>query len=170
MMTRSGYALTGGYGAVRMTMHDGIVLSKLFRQHKLHTDVADLTGLASCRMYQSGGDVWQGLMKNATEGIAAPARIVPFTLLLVCGQVMPWVLLLVAMIRGDRGDAMLVAFACALSFLPRVVSVFRFRQRWVGALLHPLGVPIFLVLQWVALLRKFRKVPANWKGRAFEVG
>ena len=170
MVSRRGYAQTGGYGSVRTTMHDGIMLSKLFREHRLHTDVADLTGLATCRMYQSGGEVWSGLMKNATEGIAAPARIVPFTLLLVCGQILPWVLLIASLLLSDTPDATLLAAACALSLLPRVISVFRFRQSSIGALFHPAGVAIFLALQWVALVRKFRKIPASWKGRAFEVG
>ena len=168
MMERSGYALTGGYAAVRTTMHDGIALAKLFRKHGLHTDVADLTGLATCRMYQSGSDVWQGLMKNATEGIAAPARILPFTLLLVGGQVLPWVLLIVGLTTHEGVE--LLVLACGLSLLPRLISILRFRQSSAGALLHPVGVAIFLVLQWTALVRKFRKVPAVWKGRAFEVG
>ena len=170
MMTRSGYQQTGGYASVRTTMHDGIMMAKLFRKHGLHTDVADLTGLATCRMYQSGGEVWQGLMKNATEGIAAPARIVPFTALLLCGQVLPWVLLLAALLAGNSNGAETMAVACALSLLPRLVSIVRFRQSVAGALLHPVGVALFLVLQWVALWRKFRGAPAVWKGRAFEVG
>jgi hypothetical protein len=168
MIRRSGYELTGGYAAVRTTMHDGIALAKLFRKHRLHTDVADLTGLATCRMYQSGSDVWEGLMKNATEGIAAPARIVPFTLLLVCGQVLPWVLLVFALTTHESLSLLLMA--CGLSLLPRLLSILRFRQKPVSALLHPVGVAIFLVLQWTALVRKFRKTPAVWKGRAFEVG
>jgi hypothetical protein len=170
MMTRSGYDTTGGYGSVRATMHDGIMLAKLFRQHHLRTDVADLTGLASCRMYQSGIDVWSGLLKNATEGIAAPARIVPFTLLLVCGQILPWLLLVIAVLSQNSADTVLLLSACGLSLTPRLLSIARFHQKAIGAFLHPLGVGIFLVLQWTALLRKFRGTQATWKGRAFEVG
>ena len=168
MTTRRGYQRTGGYASVRTTMHDGIVLSKLFRQHHLHSDVADLTGLATCRMYNSGSDVWQGLTKNATEGIAAPGRIVPFTLLLLCGQVLPWLLLPYALYSHIGVIALLLA--CTASLLPRIISIFRFRQKAVGAILHPVGILIFLALQWTALLRKLRGTPATWKGRAFEVG
>lgn len=170
MMTRHGYQKTGGYASVPTTMHDGIVLSKLFRKHRLHTEVADLTSLATCRMYTSSSDVWQGLTKNATEGIAAPARIVPFTLLLVCGQILPWLLLLCAIIANDYADLRLLTIACAASLLPRLISIARFRQRTIGAILHPLGVCILLILQWTALLRKLRGTQATWKGRAFNVG
>lgn len=170
MMTRSGYQATGGYGSVKTTMHDGITLSKLFRGHGYHTDVADLTGLAHCRMYDNGSDVWYGLTKNATEGIAAPARILPFTLLLFCGQILPWLLLPFAIASRDRASLMVTAAACTASLLPRILSISRFRQKTRGALLHPVGVTLLLVLQWSALLRKLRGAPAIWKGRAFDVG
>ncbi len=168
MTTRRGYLASGGYASVRTTMHDGIVLAKLFRQHGMRSDVADLTSLATCRMYNSGGDVWAGLTRNATEGIAAPGRIVPFTLLLFCGQVLPWLLLPSALYR-HTGVRVLIA-ACAASLLPRIVSIFRFRQKAIGALAHPVAITVFLALQWAALLRKLRGTPAAWKGRVFEVG
>lgn len=167
MMTREGYETTGGYASVRSTMHDGITLAKLFRKHRLHTEVADLTGLASCRMYNSAGDVWSGLSKNATEGIAAPARIVPFTLLLCCGQVLPWLLL---PFTHDRAVLETLASACVASLVPRLLSIPRFRQHWISAVSHPIGVTLLLVLQWSALFRKLRGAPATWKGRAFNVG
>lgn len=40
-------------------------------------------------MYDSAGAVWMGLAKNATEGLGAPVRIVPLTILLLLGQVLP---------------------------------------------------------------------------------
>jgi hypothetical protein len=170
MITRDGYHKTGGYASVPTTMHDGMTLAKLFRRHSYHTDVADLTGLASCRMYNSGRDVWEGLTKNATEGIAAPARILPFTLLLFCGQVLPWLLLPYVIAVRDSASLKWIEMACAASLLPRVISIWRFRQRPIGAILHPVGVALLLVLQWLALLRKLLGAQATWKGRAFDVG
>ena len=75
-------------------MHDGLLLPQLFRRHGLRTDIADLTHLATCRMYHNASEVWRGLAKNATEGMAAPARILPFTFLLFCGQILPLLLAL----------------------------------------------------------------------------
>ena len=43
-------------------------------------------------MYRSAREVWHGLAKNATEGLAQPALLVPATALLVGGQVLPVVL------------------------------------------------------------------------------
>ena len=82
-------ARAGGHAQIRTTMHDGLLLPQLFRRHGLRTDIADLTHLATCRMYHNASEVWRGLAKNATEGMAAPARILPFTFLLFCGQILP---------------------------------------------------------------------------------
>ncbi len=85
MVRRAAYFRTGGHSAIRTTMHDGLLLPRLFRRHGIQTQVYDLTVDAVCRMYRSASEVWRGLSKNATEGIATPARIAPFTLLLAGG-------------------------------------------------------------------------------------
>lgn len=173
LLTRDGYAATGGYASVRNTMHDGIVLPTLFRRSGFATDIADLTGLALCRMYQSSQATWSGLMKNATEGLAAPVRILPFTLLLLTGQVLPWVLLVVGLLLpglvASRTGSLILA-ACLASLLPRLIAVLRFRQRLASAVFHPLSIVLLLVLQWWALARKLLGIKAIWKERAFRVG
>ena len=162
MVERAAYRESGGHAAIRESMHDGLRLPKLLRAHGFATDLADLTALARCRMYTDARGVWQGLVKNATEGMAAPARIVPFTLLLAAGQVLPLVLVLV-------WPGFWTILALAASYLPRVVAVRRFRQSWRGALLHPLGIVLLLVLQWYALARKLLGYRATWKARACDV-
>lgn len=173
LMRREAYVATGGYASVRSTMHDGIVLTALFRRHGFRTDIADLTGLALCRMYRSSTETWNGLMKNATEGLAAPARIVPFTAILLGGQVLPWLLLAAGLLQpvllaGRAG--LLVSAACAASLLPRLIAIPRFRQPVASAALHPLAILVLLALQWCALLRKLFGVKVIWKERAFRVG
>ena len=78
---REAYFKTGGHSGIKLTMHDGLRLPRLFREHGYRTDLADLTPLASVRMYTNTRDTWQGLAKNATEGIAAPGRIVPISII-----------------------------------------------------------------------------------------
>ena len=102
MMVRAeDYFACGGHSGIKLTMHDGLRLPKLFREAGFSTDLADLTELASCRMYTSAGQVWSGLAKNATEGLAEPKRIVPVSVLLVLGQVLPVALLAAVLIRSD---------------------------------------------------------------------
>ena len=173
MVRREAYRKTGGHSQIRTTMHDGLLLPQLFRRHGLRTDIADLTHLATCRMYSSASEVWHGLSKNATEGMAAPARILPFSFLLFCGQVLP-VLLTLSLVGapasyGRYGRSFILA-ALAASFLPRLLSVWKYRQPLLSALLHPLGVTILLTLQWLALLRKIAGQQVTWKERAYRVG
>jgi hypothetical protein len=177
---REAYFASGGHAAIRETRHDGLRLPQMFRRHGFRTDIFDLTALAEVRMYDSAGAVWMGLAKNATEGIATPGRIVPFTVLLVLGQVMPvvfaaaWFALSVEMLvvgaTFDQpvlatavGAAVVVGFVA--SYVPRLLAVRRFKQPLGAALSHPVGVVMLLVVQWYALGKKVLGRPVSWRAR-----
>jgi uncharacterized membrane protein len=165
LVRRSAYLAGGGHAAICTTMHDGIMLPRLLRHL---TGIADLTDLARCRMYHDAGEVWCGLGKNATEGMAAPTRILPFTIMLLFGQVVPAVWLLFA--AAEHGPLLWPALAAGSGYLIRAVALLRFRQSVVGAMLHPVGVAILLALQWWALVRKLLGRRAIWKERAYDLG
>ena len=55
-------------------------------------------------MYRTAGDVWRGLAKNATEGLASPGMILPATAILLGGQVLPLVLLAAACLAPSPGS------------------------------------------------------------------
>lgn len=185
LVDRAAYFACGGHAAIRETMHDGLRLPRLLRTHGHATRLADLTTLARCRMYTSAGATWNGLAKNATEGLAAPAAIVPMTLLLGLGQVVPLPLLALAVVRlvqranpasstrqpqtttRDLACVVFAASAVALSYLPRVVQQKRFRHDSRSTALHPIGVATLLVLQWTAFGRKLLRRPAAWKARTY---
>ncbi len=171
LATREAYAASGGHGAIRASLHDGVALPRAFRRAGFATDLFDATGIATCRMYKSAGEVWRGLAKNATEGLAAPEKIVPATVLLLAGQVIPPVLLVLTLL-GQLPFAVLVpaGIGTAAAYLPRLAAVRRFRQPLDGALLHPLAITVFLLLQWVALARRLLGRPAAWKGREYSAG
>jgi hypothetical protein len=164
LSTRSGYFAVGGHEAVRDSFHDGVKLPRAFRRAGLRTDLCDATEIASCRMYHSAGQLWSGLAKNAGEGIGSGRAIVPWTLMLFGGGVAPFVLA-----AGYSGLAVHqrwpVAVACVLALLPRFVAASRFRQSWLGAALHPVGICLLLAIQWYALVRRLAGRPVGWKGR-----
>jgi hypothetical protein len=173
MVRRGAYRKTGGHAQIRTTMHDGLLLPQLFRRHGLRTDIADLTHLATCRMYHNAAEVWQGLAKNATEGMASPARILPFTFMLFGGQILPVLLALSLAIAPGLYSGLgrwLILAALAASFVPRLLSVWKYRQPLISACLHPLGVAVLLTIQWYALLRKIAGQQVTWKQRAYRVG
>jgi len=169
MVQRRAYFVCGGHAAIQTTMHDGLLLPKLFREHGFSTDLADLTPLATCRMYRSAEQVWFGLAKNATEGIAAPVRILPITTVLVMGQVLPFCLAVWLALESNATSAIwvYVAVGIAAAWLPRTLAALRFRQSWRSALLHPAGIVMLLAIQWYALGRKFTGGAVSWKNRAY---
>jgi hypothetical protein len=168
MTHRSAYETAGGHAAIRTSLHDGVTLPRAFRAAGLMTDMCDATEAATCRMYRSARAVWDGLGKNATEGLAAPAMIVPATLLLLGGQVMPFALLGV----GITGTLPAVAFGLAglgvvAAYYPRIQAAHHFGQPLREALLHPFAMMVLLAIQWVAFLRTLVGRPATWKGRVY---
>ena len=171
MVRRDVYFASGGHAAICASMHDGLMLPRAVRVAGFKTDLADMTELARCRMYGSARDVWQGLGKNATEGMAASRLIVPVTAMLLLGQVLP-VVLGVWALAARRGGAVgvCIAIAVAAVFVPRVIAAVRFKQRMVSAVMHPVGVVMLVALQWWAWSRKMRGGRAMWKDRGCEVG
>lgn len=167
---RAAYDRAGGHAAIRASLHDGVKLPRAYRRAGLKTDIFDATPIASCRMYERNADVWRGLSKNATEGIGAPATIVPFTILLGGGQILPLALVGLGLVTGWQGwprwaiGAALAA--AALAWLPRFLEAVRFRQSLGSAVCHPLGVAVFLAIQWVALARKLLGLQTAWRGRS----
>jgi hypothetical protein len=156
---RDDYRRMGGHAAVKLSLHDGITLPRAYRRAGLRTDLCDATDLAVCRMYRGGRDMWAGLAKNAREGLAAPKAIIPWTVILLGGQVLPFVLLAV--------EPWPMAVAVVAAYVPRLIAAMRFRQSWLGALLHPVGILLLLAIQWYAAGRELIGRPVVWKGRGY---
>lgn len=173
LVRREEYFASGGHAGIRETMHDGLRLPKLLRQHGWTTDLADLTRLVRCRMYRSAGEVWNGLAKNATEGLAAPVRIVPISIVLLLGQVLPFVTLVWLLVTRQKlaaYEAVFLLVAIMAAWLPRVLAAHRYQQKLRGAWLHPVGVTVLLALQWFALVRKLTGRAVSWKARSYAGG
>ena len=168
MALRGDYFAVGGHGAVRRSLHDGLMLPRAFRRAGFRTDLCDATPIASCRMYRDATGVWQGLAKNATEGMGSARTILPFTLLLLGGQVLSF-LLVAAVPLGLLPPLVLAAAlpAVLMAWYPRLAAVLRFHQPLDGALLHPFGILLLLVVQWYALVRQMVGRPARWKDRTY---
>ena len=157
---RAAYEAAGGHTAIRASLHDGITLPRAFRRAGIMTGLFDATGFASCRMYASASEVWSGLGKNATEGMARPIPLLVWTALLAGGHVLPLLLVLTA-------PSVPAVAALVLSIGLRFILAARFRQPELSALLHPFGILALLAVQWSALVRSLCGRPAMWRGRAY---
>ncbi|HUF57306.1 MAG TPA: hypothetical protein VMM55_12180 [Thermohalobaculum sp.] len=120
-------------------------------------------------MYRGWRDAWTGFSKNATEGMATPAALPVWTVLLGGGHLLPWLLLPLAPF-APPATALTLLGAAAAGPLLRLALALRFGQPAGPALLHPLGIAALLAIQWSALARAWRGQPSTWRGRAYPTG
>jgi hypothetical protein len=163
---KSDYFACEGHSAIRSSRHDGIKLPRAFRKAGMHTDLFDATDLATCRMYETFGQVQRGLLKNATEGIANARLIGPFTVLLLGGTILPIALFATGWLQAWSPILLIfLALLCILSWVPRGISAAKFRQSPLGASCHPIAIVWFVGLQWIALTRGILGMKTRWRGR-----
>jgi hypothetical protein len=168
LVDRAVYAATGGHGAIRAFLHDGVLLARLFRRAGHRTDLVAGAALATCRMYRSWGEAWAGFSKNAHEGMATPRALPVWTTLLFGGHILPVVVLVLAGF-GLAGPvaAGLAGLALLLSLGARTAITLAMREPWATIPLHPLAVAVALAIQWNVLLRRKTAGAAVWKGRSY---
>ena len=165
---KQSYEQMGGHASIKQSLHDGITLPRAYRKNGMMTDLCDVTNLAECRMYRGFGQVWFGLAKNATEGMAKPFLLTFFTIFLLIGQVIPFGIVgLICYFESCWGLRLVSVLAVFLAYSARFVAKVAFRQSFFGALMHPLGILILLAIQWYALIRQGIGKPSGWKGRAY---
>ncbi|HEY8564268.1 MAG TPA: glycosyltransferase family 2 protein [Beijerinckiaceae bacterium] len=162
---REAYFGAGGHAAIRSLLHDGIQLARRFRDRGYGTDLVAGAGLATCRMYRGFDEAWAGFLKNAHEGMAKPAALPVWTVLLFGGHVLP-LLLSVAALAG-AADASLAFVALGLSLGSRAAVTVATRENPLAIPLHPVATLVALAIQWTALLRTSRGGQAGWKGRLY---
>jgi hypothetical protein len=163
---REAYEQVGGHRVIAHSFHDGITLPRAFRAAGHHTLIFDATDTARCRMYESFPDLWWGFAKNAHEGMATPVALPIWTVVLLGGHVLPWLLLALALLKGASVPWLWPAVvSAALSLGFALALALRYRHPPMAVLLRPLGVVTLLAIQWHALIRRLRNQPALWRGR-----
>ena len=167
---RDAYVAAGGHGAIRERLHDGIFLTRRFREAGHRTDLVAAHALASCRMYRGFDQAWAGFSKNAHEGMATPRALPVWTVLLFGGHVLPWLVVLASLVGLASSSAGLVAGAAALiSLATRAAITLVCAEAPATIPLHPAAVCTALAIQWNVLLRPGRAGAGAWKGRSYPV-
>ena len=170
LTTKEAYQSSGGHGAIRQSLHDGIMLPRAYRIAGLKTDLFDASDMATCRMYTSFGETWSGLMKNASEGFARLPLLPVMTALMLLAFVAP-IICLVACLAGFVSNNLLipVIVSCLLSYLPRFLCCLKFDRAWLAFLANPISILLFLIIQWIALFRKRLGKGVQWRQRNYEI-
>jgi hypothetical protein len=170
LTTKQAYERSGGHSSIKQSLHDGIMLPRAYRKSGLKTDLCDASDLATCRMYTSFEETWSGLLKNASEGFAKLPLLPVITVLMLFAFVCP-VLCLAGLAAGliEATWLPMVLWACAMSYLPRILCCLKFDRAWVACLFSPISILLFLVIQWTALIRKSRGRSVQWRQRDYAV-
>jgi hypothetical protein len=163
LVEREAYRASGGHAAIHARIHDGIQLARLFRRKGFMTDLVPGESLASCRMYARFDEAWNGFAKNAHEGMATPVALPVWTVLLLGGHVLPFMLLPFA-------PTIPVIAAALLSLAARTLVTVTTRENPWSIPLHPFTMLVGLAIQWSVLLRIGTARRAGWKGRLYPVG
>jgi len=166
MTDQEAYTIAGTHAAIRGSRHDGVKLPRAYRKAGLRTDVYDGGELADCRMYHSASEVIRGVLKNATEGLAGPKLILPFTILLIGGSVLPVCILAWSGVTGEMFAGIVAVIALLVGHVPRLLAAIKLRQSWLGVFCHAPATLLFVVLQWVAFLSHLAGHQVAWRGRS----
>lgn len=168
LFRREAYEKIEGHKSVRNHMVEDIAIARNMRAAGFKvlnldgTNPEDSNALVRCRMYTRFSEVWEGFTKNLYpsfdgnffaffffQSIQAVLFLAPFLLLFT-----PF-----------RGPLVWVEIAIILAL--RFSLAYRFRQSYRGAILHPLGQVLVLLIalnSWIQALRG--RLP--WKGRLYQ--
>ncbi|MGB8651598.1 MAG: glycosyltransferase family 2 protein [Mycobacteriales bacterium] len=142
---RTAYDRAGGHAAVRDQVVEDVALLRAVKRAGGRGVVVDGTGLASCTMYGSWGELADGYGKSLhTVPPAVPALLTALYLLPLLG-------------RHRRS-----AFAAGVA--GRVLAARRTGGRPLDALAHPVSVASVVAL-WVRARVTHRRGTQTWKGR-----
>ena len=166
VLDRAGYQRAGGHEAVRADVLEDIGLARAVKIAGGRIALADGSGLATCRMYDSWSELTAGYSKSlwASFGSRSGAGAVVVTLVLLYAVPPAATLLLAA--TGAFRPALVALAAYGLGVAGRVVAGTATGARtWPDALAQPVSILIFggLVARSFRLRRQGR---LSWRGRA----
>lgn len=165
LFKKSAYEKIGGHAAVREHMVEDVALGReIVRRigEGMRLENCDAGPLIGCRMYRSFGEVWEGFTKNLW-----PAFEEAHVWFFLVGTMQFFVFVLPFALVCAPGRLQLFAFAeIALIYAIRFILALRFRTSWLGALLHPAGNALGLLIGLNSWWRCGRG-GVTWKGRVY---
>lgn len=165
-MRRSTRDTLDGFAGVQNEVVDDMALCRLAKQQGLRVAFADGHRIATCRMYTSFGEIWEGFSKNLYEGLGERSVLL-LGVITVYGMafIAPYVAL-AAGLAGAPGALLPGLVGVGLNLAVRVLLAARWGHRLWSVLLHPLAV---LVLIGIAVnsWRWSRRGTIHWRGRTY---
>ena len=156
------YRAAGGHAAVRDAVLDDVALLRALQRAGYRGGIVDGTGLAVCRMYDTGAELVDGYAKSLWSAFGSPAGAAAVAGSLAAMYVVPPVFALAGRSRGARWSG---AAGYAAGVIGRVLVARRTGQCVSpDACAHPMSIAAsaWLVdLSW----RRRRRGLLRWRGR-----
>ena len=170
LFRRDAYEGIGGHAAVRDHLVEDVALGRLVAARTgegLRLINCDGSKLVRCRMYTSFPEVWEGFTKNLRAAFADSAfSFWVFGLLQTAGLLLPFGF---ACLPGINGRWWWVPVAqVGWIYGLRILLAARFRTSLLGAVLHPIGQALSLLIglnSW----RLSSQKGVTWKGRTYRM-
>jgi chlorobactene glucosyltransferase len=165
--TRGGYDRLGGHLAVRGELVEDIALGREVTARMgagMRLLICGASRFSSVRMYRSFRETWDGFAKNLRAMFGRQWLAYGLFLLGLWCLLAPTLRWLWA-----PASAWPSAAAAALVMMSiRAVVTARFRTSWIGALLHPVGVALVILIAlhscWLSM-----RAGVVWKGRRYRI-
>ncbi len=173
LVKQSCYTAFGGHESLKDSMHDGVKMPRLARQHGYRTDLFDGPDIASCRMYDSFGAAWWGFAKNAFEGLGSTVLLLILTVLHLLGHILPPLVFATSVVLGITGPSVpWLAIAASggatlLGIAQRLVIAAREQHTFAASPLHAVGVLLMTAVQWWSLYLHLTG-RRSWRGRTLQ--
>ncbi len=161
---RTAYDDVGGFGAVRDAVVDDMAFCRRLKNAKHRLVFADGDRLATCRMYDSTREVWEGFSKNIFEGVGSAPALLFVLMFYFVTFLLPWLLVPLAWTYPVLGVAGLAGVAANVA--QRTALVARFRHPWESVLLHPFSIAAFFAIA-VNSWRWHARDAIRWSGRSY---
>lgn len=163
LFRRQSYFKMGGHGAVAEHLVEDISLAREVAKRipdgwRLVT--CDGTGLVSCRMYTSLGQIREGFTKNLWP--VFDGDLVAFWLAIVC-QFLVWVLPFLIVAFYYRPELYLVT---GVLLCIRMGATLRFKTSWLSVCFHPVGYSLALLIA-VNSFWQAKSKGIKWKDRVY---
>ena len=163
---REAYDRIGGFEAIRSEVVDDMALCRRAKELGLRVVFADGFEIATCRMYRTSREVWEGFSKNIYKGIGGHlTALFCVSALYSIAFMAPYVLLGFGLTIAP--ELLLPAsIGVLLNVLVRAVLTFRWRYSAWGIIEHPFAVFALLAIAY----NSFRWVQAGrilWRGRVY---
>ncbi|MEM7674477.1 MAG: glycosyltransferase family 2 protein [Myxococcota bacterium] len=164
------YWSTGGFEAVKDNVVEDMAFCRWVKASGYRVAFCDGFHVASCRMYSSSREVWEGFSKNLYRGIGAkPHALLGVFGLYVSCFILPYILLIIASPEATgKVDALWAAasIAVAANLLTRILLAARFRQPLLGVVVHPLSIAALLIIGLNSYRWHVRGM-IRWRGRVY---